>query len=96
MVLGCGLSPSFCRVAGGVHVADHDSKGEHGHLVVCFGQGVEEGFRPSQKVTRVLMTFSSHLSPTTSQTLSLPGMLECWTRWTWMPVLAYKGVPLCQ
>ena len=45
LVLGCGLSPSVCRGGGGVHVADDDCGGEHGHLAVCLGQGVEEEFR---------------------------------------------------
>ena len=45
MVLGCDLSSSVCRGGGGVHVADDDCGGEHGHLLVCFGQGLEEGFR---------------------------------------------------
>ena len=44
-VLGCGLSPSVRRAGGGVHVADDDCGGEHGHLAVCLGQGLEEGFR---------------------------------------------------
>ena len=29
---------------GGVHVADDDGRGEHGHLAVCFGQRLEQGF----------------------------------------------------
>ena len=45
MVLGCGLSPSVRQGGGGVHVADDDCGGEHGHLAVCLGQGLEEGFR---------------------------------------------------
>ena len=45
MVLGCGLPSSVRRDGGGVHVADDDGGGEHGHLAVCFGQGLEEGFR---------------------------------------------------
>ena len=45
MVLGCGLSPSVRRSGGRVHVADDDCGGEHGHLAVCLGQGLEEGFR---------------------------------------------------
>ena len=45
LVLGCGLSPSVRREGGGVHVADDDCRGEHGHLVVRLGQGIEEGFR---------------------------------------------------
>ena len=45
LVLGCGLSPLVRRVGGGVHVADDDCGGEHGHLAVCLGQGLEEGFR---------------------------------------------------
>ena len=45
MVLGCGLSPSVCRVGRGVHVADDDCGGEHGHLALCPGQGLKEGFR---------------------------------------------------
>ena len=45
MVLGCGLSPPVRRGGGGVHVADDDCGGEHGHLAVCLGQGLEEGFR---------------------------------------------------
>ena len=47
MVLGCGLSPSVRRGGGGVHVADDDCGGEHGHLAVwpSGGQGLEEGFR---------------------------------------------------
>ena len=45
MVLGCCLSPSIRRGGGGVHVADDDCGGEHGHLAVCLGQGLEEGFR---------------------------------------------------
>ena len=45
MVLGCGLSPSVGRCGAGVHVADDDCRGEHGHLAVCLGQGLEEGFR---------------------------------------------------
>ena len=38
MVLGLGLFPSV-RQAG-----DDDCQGEHGHLAVCLGQGLEEGF----------------------------------------------------
>ena len=45
MVLGCGLPSSVCRAAGGVLVADDDGGGVHGHLAVCFGQGLEKGFR---------------------------------------------------
>ena len=45
MVLGCGLPSSVRWVGCGVHVADDDGRGEHGHLAVCFGQGLEEGFR---------------------------------------------------
>ena len=45
MVLGCGLSPSVRRAGGGFHVADDDCGGQHGHLAVCLGQGLEEGFR---------------------------------------------------
>ena len=45
MVLGCSLSSLVRRAWGGVHVADHDGWGEHGHLAVCFGQGLEEVFR---------------------------------------------------
>ena len=44
-VLGCDLSPSVRWGGGGVHVADDDCGGEHGHLAVCLGQGLEEGFR---------------------------------------------------
>ena len=45
MVLGYRL-PSSVRWGGGsVHVADDDGRGEHCHLAVCFGQGLEEGFR---------------------------------------------------
>ena len=44
MVLGCGLSPSVRRGGGAVHVADDDCGGEHGHLAVCLGKGLEEGF----------------------------------------------------
>ena len=45
MVLGCGLSPLVGRAGGGLHVADDDCGREHGHLAVCLGQGLEEGFR---------------------------------------------------
>ena len=45
MVLGCGLSPSAGRGRGGVHVADDDCGGKHGHLAVCLGQGLQKGFR---------------------------------------------------
>ena len=45
LVLGCGLSPWVRLGGGGVHVADDDCGGEHGHLAVCLGQGLEEGFR---------------------------------------------------
>ena len=45
LVLGCGLSHSVRRGGGGFHVADDDCGGEHGHLLVCLGQGLEEGFR---------------------------------------------------
>ena len=45
LVLGCGLSSSVRRGGGSVHVADDDCGVEHGHLVVCLGQGLEEGFR---------------------------------------------------
>ena len=45
LVLGGGLSPSVRQGGGGVHVADDDCRGEHGHLAVCFGQGLEESFR---------------------------------------------------
>ena len=34
LVLGCGLSPSVRRAGGGVHVADDDCVGKHGHLAV--------------------------------------------------------------
>ena len=44
MVLGCGLPSSVRRGRGSVHVADDDGGDEHGHLAVCFGQGLEEGF----------------------------------------------------
>ena len=44
MVLGCGLPSSVRWVGGGVHVADDNGRGEHCHLAVCFGQGLEEGF----------------------------------------------------
>ena len=44
MVLGCGLPSLVRRGGGGVHVPDDDGGGEHCHLVVCFGQGLEEGF----------------------------------------------------
>ena len=39
LVLGCGLSSSVRRGGGGVHVG-----GENGHLAVCFGQGLGQGF----------------------------------------------------
>ena len=45
VVLLCGLSSSVRRGAGRVHVADDDGAREHGHLAVCFGQGLEERFR---------------------------------------------------
>ena len=45
MVLGCGLSSSVPRAGGGVHVADDDCGGDHGHLAVCFSQGLEGGNR---------------------------------------------------
>ena len=44
MLLGRGLSPAVRRGGGGIHVADDDCGGEHGHLAVCLGQGLEEGF----------------------------------------------------
>ena len=45
MVLGCGL-PSSVRWGGGsVYVTDDDARGEHCHLAVYFGQGLEKGFR---------------------------------------------------
>ena len=44
MVLGCGLSPSVRWGGGRVHVANDDCGGEHGHLAVSLGQGLEEGF----------------------------------------------------
>ena len=44
LVLGCGLSPSVRRGGGGVHVADDNCGGKHGHLAVCLGEGLEEGF----------------------------------------------------
>ena len=44
LVLGCGLSPLVRWGGGGVHVADDDLRGEHGHRAVCLGQGLEEGF----------------------------------------------------
>ena len=45
MILGCGLSSSVRSGGGGVHVADDDGEGEHGHVAVCFGQGLEVWFR---------------------------------------------------
>ena len=45
MVLGCRLSSSVRRDGGGVHVAYDDGGAEHDHLAVCFGPGLEEGFR---------------------------------------------------
>ena len=62
LVLGCGLFPSVRWGGGGVHVADDDCGGEHGHLAVCLGQGLEEGFCG----TWVLMTLSCYPSLTTS------------------------------
>ena len=44
VVLGCGLPSTVCRGGGAVYVADDDGGGEHGHLVVCLCQGLEEGF----------------------------------------------------
>ena len=44
MDLGCGLSSLVCRDGDRLHVTDDDGGGEHGHLVVCFGQGLEKGF----------------------------------------------------
>ena len=44
LVLGRGLSPSARRGGEGVHVADDVCRGEHGHLAVCFGEGLEKGF----------------------------------------------------
>ena len=44
MALGCGLPSSVRRVGGGVHVADDDGGGEHGHVAICFGQGLDEEF----------------------------------------------------
>ena len=45
MVLRCGLPASVRRGGGGVHGTDDDGGGEHGHLAVCFGHSLEEGFR---------------------------------------------------
>ena len=45
VALGCGLPSLVCRGGGGVHVAEDDDGGEHCHLTVCLGQGLEEGFR---------------------------------------------------
>ena len=40
-----GVLPSSVLSGGsGVHVADDDCRGEHRHLAVCFGEGLEEGF----------------------------------------------------
>ena len=44
LVLRCGLSPPVRRGGSVVHVGVADCGGEHGHLAVCFGQGLEEGF----------------------------------------------------
>ena len=44
LILACGLSPSARWGGNGVHVADDDCGGEHVHLAVCFGQGLEEWF----------------------------------------------------
>ena len=44
IVLGCGLSTSVCRGWGGVHVADNEGGGKHGHTAVCLDQGFEKGF----------------------------------------------------
>ena len=43
-VLGCGLFPAVRRCGGGVHVAHDYTGGEHGHLAVCLGQGLEAAF----------------------------------------------------
>ena len=66
MVLGCGLSPSVRQGGGGVHVADDDCGGEHAHLAVCLGQGLEGGFRRVAKGDVSVKTLSCHPSPTTS------------------------------
>ena len=66
LVLECGLSSWVRRGGGGVQVADDDCGGKHGHLAVCFGQGLEEGFRGVAQEDGVLMTLSCHPSPTTS------------------------------
>ena len=96
MVLGCGLSASVRRGGGGVHVADDDCGGEHCHLAVYLDQGLEEGFRGVAEGDVGVDDVDCHPFPTTSETPSLPGTLRWWTRWTWMPVRAYRGVPLCQ
>ena len=44
IVLGCGLPFLVRQGGGGVRVADDDGGGEHAHLAVCFGGGLEEGF----------------------------------------------------
>ena len=66
MVLGCGLSPSVRRGGGGVHVANDDCGGEHGHLAVCLGQGLEEGFRGVAEGDVGVDDVECHPSPTTS------------------------------
>ena len=45
MVFGCSLCSSVRRGGRGVHVDHDDDGGEHGHLAVCFDQGLEEVFR---------------------------------------------------
>ena len=96
MVLGCGLPFSVRLGGGGVHVADNDSRTGHCHLAVCFGEGLEERFRGVAEGDVDVDDVELPSVPTTSQTLSLPGMLGWWTRWTWMLARAYRAVPLCQ
>ena len=42
---GVACPPRSARGGGAVHVADDVCGSKHGHLAVCPGQGLEEGFR---------------------------------------------------
>ena len=49
MVVECGLSSSVHWGGNGIHCADDDGGGEHGHLVLGFCQGLREWFGRAAK-----------------------------------------------
>ena len=96
LVLGCGLPPQSTGVGAAFMSPMTIVEASMAIWRYASARAWRKGSVASLKGSWALMTLSCYPSPTTSWTPRLPETLRWWTRWTWMPVRAYRGVPLCQ